>query len=558
VQLTITYSVNYPEGHQGVNPADTTAKLERARGLHFAGELTQAKAIYEEILKTQPRHAEVLNLLGLVAAQDNNMPLAANLMDQAIACDPRNVEAYCNKGTLLKQLRKFDAALACYNQAIEIDGQSAAAHFNHGLISQELKLFDSALASYDRAIAINSDFTEAHYGRGSILQQLDQGNAALASFDRAIALDPDFSEAYSGRGLALMDLGQWDAALASLNQAIAIDPQLAEAHLQRSMVLLLLGDYERGWREYEWRWQVETKISPHEKRQFLEPLWLGGESIAGKKVLLYAEQGLGDEIQFCRYARLVADLGAQVILEVHEPLAPLLADLAGVWRLVTRGSALPAFDYRCPLLSLPLAFNTTVDNIPSPNKYLSSDASKVARWQAHLATSGDKAQPLVGLVWSGSAAHLKDRSRSIRFADLIQHLPRNYRYVSLQKEVREEDRAAFESSAQIMNVSSDLRDFSDTAALCECLDLLISVDTSVAHLSGSLGKRTWILLPFSPDWRWLIHHKDTSPWYSHVRLYRQKQVGDWQGVLRQVSSDLIHLFRHASDASRDLTSENGE
>ncbi len=339
-----------------------------------------------------------------------------------------------------------------------------------------------------------------------------------------------------------MELGQLDAALVSLNQAIAIDPDLAAVHLVKSMALLLLGDYDTGWPEYEWRWKSETSPSFKEKRSFPQPLWLGRESIAGKKVLLYAEQGLGDTIQFCRYAKMVADLGAQVILEVHESLAVPLSDLEGVSHLVTRGSTLPAFDYQCPLLSLPLAFKTTIDSIPSSSKYLVSDAIKVAQWQRKLAGLVDNTQPLIGLAWSGSPMHTKDRNRSIRFAELIKHLPRNCQYVALQKEVREVDQAAFESNPYIFNFSSDLKDFSDTAALCECLDLVISVDTSVAHLSGALGKKTWILLPFSPDWRWLLNRDDSSPWYPQVKLYRQKQIGDWNGVLNQISSDLLQAF----------------
>jgi tetratricopeptide (TPR) repeat protein len=576
MQLTVTYTVD-PNRAKEVNPADIPAKLVRARTLHQEGELAQAKLIYEDILKTDPRNSEVLNLSGLIAAQTNNLQLAADLMDKAIECDPHNVEAYCNKGTLLRQLNKWDEALVCYDRAIAIDTNLAAAHYNRGSVLRELREFHAALASYDRAIEINADFAEAQYGRGLILQVLQQNEAALASYDLAIAIEDDYAEAYSSRGHALMELGQLDAALVSLSRAImikgdylpaytnrgnsfvrlnrldealadfdraiALDPDDATAHYARSLALLSRGEFAAGWIEYEWRWKAEGTSTFEQKSIFprsLHPLWLGRESIAGKNVLLYMEQGLGDAIQFCRYAKMAAALGAQVILEVHESLAVLLSDLDGVSRLVTRGSTLPAFDYQCPLLSLPLAFNTTIDSIPS-GKYLVSDPIKVEHWQTKLAGLVDKTQPLIGLVWSGNPTHANDRNRSIPFADLILHLPRNYRYISLQKEVHEMDRAAFESNRGIFTFSGDLKDFSDTAALCECLDLVISVDTSVAHLSGALGKRTWILLPFSPDWRWLLD-RDYSPWYPRVKLYRQKQIGDWNGVLNQVSSDLFQAF----------------
>lgn len=505
--VQISYSVS-PGVAKNSKPASVPEKLQQALGLHQQGQTTHAQAIYLEILRIEPNHSEALHLLGLVAAQDGKPQVAAELMRKAIESDPRNVAAYCNRATVLKSLGQLSAALASYDHAIGIAPDLGAAYFNRGSVLQELKQLDAALASYDRAIAINVDFAEAHCGRGGVL----------------------------------MEFGQWDAALISLNQAIAIEPDLAEAHLLRSMTLLLLGDYRSGWQEYEWRWNVETSRTFKEKRSFQQPLWLGQESIAGKSVLLYMEQGFGDAIQFCRYTKMVAAIGARVILEVQEPLAVLLSDLDGVSHLVTRGSTLPGFDYQCPLLSLPLAFKTTVDSIPSPSRYLVGDAIKVARWQRKLAGLVDKTRPLIGLVWSGRPTHEKDHNRSIQFAELIRHLPRNCQYITLQKEIRELDRSALESNPHIFNFSSDLTDFSDTAALCECLDLVISVDTSVAHLSGALGKRTWILLPFSPDWRWLLDREDSSPWYSQVKLYRQKQIGDWNEVLNQVSIDLVQTF----------------
>lgn len=302
--------------------------------------------------------------------------------------------------------------------------------------------------------------------------------------------------------------------------------------------MLLRGEFETGWREHEWRWKSDQTSSFKEKRAFRQPLWLGQESIAGKSILLYMEQGLGDTLQFCRYVKMVADLGARVILEVHKALATLVSDLEGVSQLITRGTPLPAFDYHCPLLSLPLAFKTTLATIPSSSRYLISDAAKVALWRTRLV--GNSA-PLIGLVWSGNPIHGNDRNRSIPLADLIRHLPDKFQYVSLQKDVRDMDRTTLETNSNVWKFTDDLDDFTDTAALCECLDLIVSVDTSVAHLCGALGKRTWILLPFSPDWRWLLDRED-SPWYSHVKLYRQKSIGAWSEVLNRVAMDLRREF----------------
>jgi ADP-heptose:LPS heptosyltransferase len=235
---------------------------------------------------------------------------------------------------------------------------------------------------------------------------------------------------------------------------------------------------------------------------------------------------------------MAASLGARVILEVQRPLVSLLAALEGASQWVATGDALPAFDHQCPLLSLPLAFKTTLDSIPSSTRYLSSDATKVAQWRARL---GEQSKPRVGLVWSGRATHKGDRDRSIALADLIRHLPADFHYVSLQKDVRELDQQALRSNPAILTFQEDLNDFSDTAALCECMDVVISVDTSVAHLSGALGKRTWILLPFTPDWRWLMDRVD-SPWYPTAKLYRQHRRGDWNGVLEQLKADLVQTF----------------
>ncbi|MGZ3239900.1 MAG: glycosyltransferase family 9 protein, partial [Burkholderiaceae bacterium] len=241
--------------------------------------------------------------------------------------------------------------------------------------------------------------------------------------------------------------------------------------------------------------------------------------------------------QFCRYAKLVAALGARVILEVQKPLASLLMNLEGVTQLVGKGSALPAFDYHCPLLSLPLAFKNNLGNIPASAKYLSSDAAKITQWQARL---GTKTKPRIGLVWSGNALHVNDRNRSIFLSDWVKELPTGFQYVSLQKEVRDADKQTLQAHTDILNFENTLNDFSDTAALCELMDVVISVDTSVAHLAGALGKPTFVLLPYFPDWRWLLDRSD-SPWYPSVKLFRQASMGEWGSVLQNVNKE-IELF----------------
>jgi len=274
------------------------------------------------------------------------------------------------------------------------------------------------------------------------------------------------------------------------------------------------------------------------RRNFTQPLWLGKESIAGKRLLIYSEQGLGDALQFSRFATAVAGLGASVILEVQAPLASLLESLEGVSRVIVDGSPRPECDYRCPLLSLPLALKTRIDTIPAATRYLRSDAAKVARWRTRL---GDRSRPRIGLTWSGNPKQGNDRNRSILLADWVDHLPREFEYVCLQKDIRPADQEILAANPWISRLDGDLHTFSDTAALCECLDLVISVCTSVAHLSGALGRPTWVLLPFNPDWRWLLD-RDDSPWYPTAKLYRQQAIGDWDGVFTRVAADLRKAF----------------
>ena len=494
--------------HEPKNTLDQAAAqakvmFQQALALQQNGQLTQAQVLYEEILKIQPNHHDVLHLLGVIAYQTNHLEKAVEWMDKAIALKPKFAEAYNNRGIALKLLKKFDAALGSYDQAIALKPNYADAHFNRGIALKELKQFDAAVASYDTAIAIQPDNVEAYANRGIALQELKRLEAALASYEHAIALKPDY----------------------------------AEGHWNKSILLLLLGDFDRGWEEYEWRWRNENLAL--QKRNFAQPLWLGKESLAGKAILLYCEQGLGDTIQFCRYAKSVADLGARVVLEVQEPLLNLFASLDGVSQLVEKDSFLPALDYHCPLTSLPLAFRTNIDSIPSSIPYLSSDAERIAKWQDRL---GEKTKPRVGLVWSGNPQLSNDHNRSIPLSDLLNGLGNDCQYVGLQKEVRDRDKETLQSRPDIAYFGDELKDFSDTAALCELMDVVISVDTSVAHLAGALGRQVWILLPFIPDWRWLLDRSD-SPWYPDARLYRQDKPGDWAGVLERVKLDLIQLSK---------------
>ena len=553
-------------------PASLHVLFQRAVEFHQRGEWERARAAYEEVIEQQPRHSDALHLLGVIAAQTNNPARAVELIRRAIDIDPTNYVAHGNLGAALHGLGQLDAALASYDRAIGLKANFAQAHLLRGNLLYELKCLDaaltsydsaiafnpglaeaysnrgnvlceqkqitSALASYDAAIALKPNFAEAHSNRGNVLRGLDRFDAALASYDRAIAADPACVSAYFNRGVALNQLKRPAAALLDFERAVAIEPNFAEARFNRSLVQLLMGDFANGWREHEWRWKNRFGSNIHERRDFGAPLWLGEESLDGASILLYGEQGFGDTLQLCRYARRVADLGADVILEVPKPLEGLLADLEGVSQLVSQGSPLPPFDYHCPLMSLPLAFKTDLGTIPAPGRYLRADASKIERWRERL---GRSTAPRIGLMWNGNPIQPNDRNRSFRLANWISFLPSGFQYVSLQRDVQKADMRTLEEHSHIVNWGDELRDFSDTAALCDCMDLVISVCTSVAHLSGALGKPTWVLLAHAADWRWLLDRSD-SPWYPSAVLYRQPSRGDWPAVFRRVQRDLLEGF----------------
>jgi hypothetical protein len=311
-----------------------------------------------------------------------------------------------------------------------------------------------------------------------------------------------------------------------------LQPDYADAHWNEALLRLVRGDFSRGWAKYQWRWKSESLgVS---KRNFLQPLWLGAEAIDGTTILLHSEQGFGDTIQFCRYVPLVAARGARVILEVESPLHEIMTNLAGATQVISRGDALPDFDFQCPLPSLPLAFGTRLETIPAATAYLRAPDQTLKNWQARL---GPKARPRIGLVWSGRPAHKNDQNRSISLRSLLPLLDIEATFVSLQKDVRSDDAAVLKERNDVLNFGDELKDFSNTAALILQLDLVISVDTSVAHLAGALGAPVWILLPYSPDWRWLLD-RDDSPWYPSVRLFRQQQIGNWAGVIDQVKNEL--------------------
>ena len=508
--------------------SEQTKMIEEAVALHQSGQLELAETQYKNLLNYLPNNPSLLTNLGTIALQKGRLEDGVRIIEASLKIEPNQINALNNLGTALQGINRPDDALASYDRAIALNPDYADSFSDRGNVLRDLKRLDEALASYDRAIALNPGYADAYYNRGIILKDLKRLDEALASFDRAIALNPDYADAFSNRGNTLQDLKRLDEALASYDCAIALKPDYAGANWNKSLLKLLMGEYLEGWKLYEWRWKKEQHIDSI--REYHQPLWLGDESLINKTILIYLDQGFGDYIQCIRYAALVEQLGAKVILEVPLELMTLCSTLKGNFTLLESKKPLPFFDYHCPVMSLPLALKTTVETIPAQIPYLYVDEEKKKQWNEKL---GAKTLTRIGLVWSGFSKHTNDHNRSMLLKQLTILFSLPVGFHSLQKEVREIDIKTLTDFPNLHQHQEDLLDFSDTAALIDAMDLVISVDTSVAHLAGAMGKKTFILLPYSPDWRWMLDKMD-SPWYPTATLFRQPAMGDWDSVIAEI------------------------
>jgi tetratricopeptide (TPR) repeat protein len=532
------------------------------------GRLDEALGAYDCALALKPDYAEAHNNRGIALAEQKRLEEALAAYDSALAVLPAYVEAWFNRGNVLGELRRFEEAVASYDALLKLRPDHAAALNNRGNALRALRRLDEALESYDRALALAPDYAEAFNNRGVVCQELsrfdeavkDYGKAlallpgcaevlfnfgntlqalgrfddAVASYDHGLALKPDHAEACYNRGIALQELRRIDEALASYDQAVALRPDYAEAHWNESYLRLLTGDFERGLPKSEWRWR-NTALGLH-KRDFARPLWQGDLPIEGRTILLHHDEGLGDAIFYCRYVPLLAARGARVIVAIEEPLRQLVSGLAGVWRCIGPSETPPDFDLHCPMSSLPLAFETRLATIPAA-PYLRAAVTDKQLASKDPATRRRTDRPKVGLAWAGNPRHVNDRNRSMPLTALSPLLDVGATFVTLQKDLRAGDDATLSARGEILNVGPVLQNFADSAALVAELDLVITVDTSVAHLAGALGVPVWVLLPFAPDWRWLLD-RDDSPWYPTARLFRQDEAREWSRVVQRVRDQL--------------------
>jgi tetratricopeptide (TPR) repeat protein len=512
-----------------INPRHLAALKERGHLLRDRGRSAEALDCYDRALSIADTDAETHANRGLVLRTLKRFNEVFEAYDRALALKPDYVEVIVARGNLFYEMHSYDKALEEYERALMVQPDFAFGFNNRGNALQAMGRNDEAIASFERALALKPDLTEAHNNRGNALLNLNRPEEALADYESAIAHKP-FAFALVNRGSALHYLGRIEEALDSFNRAIALQPELPEAHWNKALLCLATGDFEQGWPAYEWRWRGATELT---SRGFLQPQWRG-EDLNGKTILLHAEQGFGDTIQFIRYLPLVMRKGGKVILELPDSLRPLIPDTEGLVGMHRRGDVLPAFDVHCPLMSLPLAFGTTATTIPASVPYLRTPAERVEAWRSRLAHLG---RPRIGLVWSGKPTHKNDHNRSISLSSLnpVLSVP-GLAFVSLQREYRETEIPAL-ANLPILRLDEAITDFADTAAAIGELDLVIAVDTAVAHLVGALGKPLWLLLSHIQDWRWM-HNRTDSPWYPSARLFRQSQIGDWDGVIADVAQEL--------------------
>jgi tetratricopeptide (TPR) repeat protein len=572
-------SVQTPPGPFAIGPA-----MNEALALHRQGRLRDAEKIYARVLKAAPDYFDALNLLGTVKAQLGRLGEAQRLLIAAVKIMPHSPQALANLGQVLLALKRPQEALDCLararalspddigilnnhaNALLSLDRpqdaldefrevlarvpQHPEARLNSGIAHAALGAPDEAVAQFEQALSIAPGHPAAHYNRGLALYALERYADAIGAHDAVLAVAPQHAGAWLNRGRALAALNRLDDALASYRKATAINKDDPDPHFMEGLALLARGDYRRGFEKYEWRWR-RTGMPPQRSRG--RPLWLGDYPLARKTVIVHAEQGFGDTIQFARYVPLLAAAGATVVLEVQRELTALMGRLAGGAAVIARGDAPPPFDVHCPLGSLPLALRTEPGTVPADVPYLTADDGRLAKWSARI---GALPRPRIALAWSGNPDHMNDRSRSLAFAHLqplLQALapplagevPVGARFISIQHDVRSEDAALLAGDSRITPIGGELEDFADTAAVIALCDVVIAADTAVAHLAGAMGRPVWVLLPFAPDWRWMLEG-ETTPWYPTARLFRQSAPGDWAGVIARVGAELSRFIAPAS------------
>ncbi len=534
-------AIKYLKAAIQCSPNNLSALYNLAKVLTESDNNLEAIYFHEKVVSADPNNLNAWINYGKSLAQLNRPKDALETFDKVLSRDPKNVFALLNKGATLKELDQYEEALILAETAISFEPNLVEAWLNKGIALKNLKRYGDAIKAYDAAISIKPKYAQAWSNKGVVFIELHQFHDAIKCFEKALDSDPNHFEAWCNKGAAYSELNQFNNALDDFDKAISINPNYAEAWTNKSFLLLQRGDLESGFKLYEWRLKSKEMALYLASKKIPGDLWTGEQPLMGKSILLFSEQGIGDTIHFCRYAKLVSHLGANVSIQVQKPLVTLLKSLEGVSEVISNDETYQKdYDFHCPLLSLPLIFKTNLQNIPTESSYIAVDSELLQKWANRL---GPKSKPRIGLTWSSASGFKADYKRSMSFADFIGCLPENFDdfdFICLQKVIKDSDKPLFNQIKNVRFYGDELNDFSDTAAIITNLDLVVSTCTSIPHLSGALGVPTWLLLSFVPDWRWLLQGENTA-WYPKTKLFRQVKNGDWADVTNHVKNELSSL-----------------
>ncbi len=522
---------------------------------HRQGNLEQAEYFYKKVLKKQPDNPDVLHMLGVLFFQLANYDLAIKYIRKALQFRPSDIApAHYNLGCALVAKGQFDEAITQYHKAIELNPFFAAAYNNLGRALQEKGQLGEAITQYHKALELSPFFADPYCNLGYVLEEKGQFDEAITHSLKAIELDPSLAMAYNNLGLALQGKGQLNEAVASYHKALQLNPNLAEAHWNMSLALLLLGNFKEGWKEYEWRWKEKTFLKnscSHQPSHFSQPVW-DGSSFKEKSLLIYAEQGIGDEIMFASCFQEVIERRSRCTIECDKRLIPIFARsfpeaifVESVKEHDTSSSQLPRTDMVISLGSLPKFFRTDFDSFPKKNLYLMPNIEQVEMWHNRFKALGKGLK--IGISWRGGAKSGVIRKRSIMLEQWDKLLSLSgVHFINLQygdcKNELKEIKGKLGVSIHDWEDADPLKDLDNFAAQIAALDLIISVDNSTVHMAGALGKQVWVLLPCVPDWRWMLNRED-SPWYPTMRLFRQPSSGDWESVIARIKDELLQILK---------------
>ena len=527
-------------------PSSTESLIQQALAIHEAGDLKGALSLYHQALKVDPKDFNALHLIGVIHLQEDDLTEAESSFLLAFELNSEDANLCNNLCVLYEKSKRFDKALTFSDACLRLDPKNPQWHYNRANLLDEMGCYDLAIQSFTLAIELDSQYAQAYLNRGLTHKKLNQLQEALADYTQALEVDPNQTQAFLNLGVVYLEMRELEFAGFCFANALKIDPNFVEAQWNQSLLYLLQGEYSKGWPLYESRWSNPNCSSFKRKRNFTQPLWLGQMPLQGKTILLHAEQGFGDTIQFIRYAPKVHELTLNTVVEVHKSLVDLFAHSMPSIQFVAKGSKLPDFDMQTPLMSLPLAFQTTLKTIPNTHPYLHADPNLAIHWSDRM--SKDRTLK-IGLVWSGGVREDQpilwdiNQRRNISLEHFkVLNLPGTTFY-SLQKgEQAQNELQTLNNQSwggpQILDWTQELSSFAQTAALIENLDLVISVDTAVAHLAAALGKPVWILNRLDGCWRWL-NQQTSSPWYPSVRLFNQTRTGDWDVVMKEIQTELL-------------------